>query len=244
MLALVKSGLRNSWILTAGNLGTSCFTRHFFFRKLQKITKNDRNFQKNNRKRAEHNRKWLKFLWKWRQIPQNWYFILNDWHFCVFPGTILWLPDTFIFPVAWVKLNLKYPRSTTQGANIKEGSMDSRTGMARRMMCLIRTKMFLFWKNYHLHPKRIYSIMMSIYSTCCYIDTITMFSTQWDKPMCDETISPACVATVPGFPGCLEVWLSFHASCHIFGDKTWLDSQSLVLIAFFRMIHIQLHQSS
>ena len=76
--------------------------------------------------------------------------------------------------------------------------------------------------------------MMSIYSTCCYIDTITMFSTQWDKPMCDETISPACVATVPGFPGCLEVWLSFHASCHIFGDKTLLDSQSLVLIAFFQ----------
>ena len=23
--------------------------------------------------------------------------------------------------------------------------------------------------------------------------------------MCDETISPACVAIVPGFPGCLEV---------------------------------------
>ena len=152
-----------------------------------------------------------------------------------------------IFPEAWVKLYLKYPRSTTQGANIKKTSMDSRAGMARRMMWLIRTKMFLFWKNDHIHPKKIYSIMMT--DEYCIQNAVTMtpspcFPSQWDKPMCDETISPACVATVPGFPGCLEVWLSFHASCHIFGDTTLLDSQSIVLIALFRMIHIQLHQSS
>ena len=61
-----------------------------------------------------------------------------------------------IFPEAWVKLYLKYPRSTTQGANIKKTSMDSRAGMARRRMWLIRTKMFLFWKNDH-HPKKIWS---------------------------------------------------------------------------------------
>ena len=65
MLALVKSGLRNSWILTAGNLGTSCFTRHFFsenYKKLlrmteiskkitekgQNITENDLNFCEND----------------------------------------------------------------------------------------------------------------------------------------------------------------------------------------------------
>ena len=32
-----------------------------------------------------------------------------------------------------------------------------------------------------------------------------MFCVQWENPVCDETISPACVAIVPGFPGCLEV---------------------------------------
>ena len=107
-------------------------------------------------------------------------------------------------------------------------------------------KCFSFEKKFTFILRRYIRLwwLMSIVSTCCYNDTITMFSTQWDKPMCDETISPACVATVPGFPGCLEVWLSFHASCHIFGDTTLLDSQSMVLIALFRMIHIQLHQSS
>ena len=50
MLALVKPGLRNSWILTAGNPGTSCFIRHLFLRKLQKITKDDTKFHKNKRK--------------------------------------------------------------------------------------------------------------------------------------------------------------------------------------------------
>ena len=52
----------------------------------------------------------------------------------------------YFFPEAWVSLYLKYPRSTTQGTNIKEGSMDSRAGMARRMMWLIRTKCFSFEK--------------------------------------------------------------------------------------------------
>ena len=29
---------------------------------------------------------------------------------------------------------------------------------------------------------------------------------QWEPaPACDESVAPACVATVPGFPGCLEV---------------------------------------
>ena len=33
---------------------------------------------------------------------------------------------------------------------------------------------------------------------------------QWENPVCDETIAPACVAIVPGFPGCLEVVVINH----------------------------------
>ena len=90
----------------------------------------------------------------------------------------------YIFPEALVKLYLKYPRSTTQGANIKEGSMDSRTGMARRMMWLIRTKMFLFWKNDHFHLKKTYSIMMSI---------VFNMLLQWPHPHVFHTVGQADV---------------------------------------------------
>ena len=55
----------------------------------------------------------------------------------------------------------------------------------------------------NMHSWKFFLILQ--WEKCFYFTVGNFFIFQWENPVCDETISPACVAIVPGFPGCLEV---------------------------------------